>query len=242
MGRQNTFWDESQVLQRFIHAPALGEHNLQILHNLQGWKGQEKHRQEIHYQAGPYTPGDVVTGQQQTRRASLGFNHNPLMQRMGAHSQAQPSEQGFWDDSTESRMIIWCRAHLYPSSEALGVVLAVFGFRWSQGTGDSPAAPRDPHHTRWVPIPALLCYITAGVKPARERRGQKEKKKGSFAFQWLSHGPPGPALPVTTVTTEGSAVPGHQPLAETSLLPAPFRPHSPLRKDSSRGIFSNKIK
>lgn len=35
-------------------------------------------------------------------------------------------------------------------------------------------------------------------------------------------------------------VSGHWPLGETSLLPAPFRPHSPLRKDSSRGIFSKK--
>lgn len=26
---------------------------------------------------------------------SLGFNHNPLMQQMGAQSQGQPSEQGF---------------------------------------------------------------------------------------------------------------------------------------------------
>lgn len=79
--------------------------------------------------------------------------------------------------STESRMIIWCWVHLHPNSEALRVVLAVIGLHWSQGTGDSPGAPRDPHHTRRVSIPALLCYITAGVKPAQERPEGKEKRE-----------------------------------------------------------------
>lgn len=111
---------------------------------------------------------------------------------------------------------------------------AVIALHWSQGTGDSP---RDPHHTRRVPIPALLCYITAGVKPAQERPEGEEKRFVCIAMVF-----PGATRPSSPRDTEGWRVPGHRPLGETSPLPAPFSPHSPLRKDSSRGIFSKKKK
>lgn len=59
-----------------------------------------------------------------------------------------------------------------------------------------------PHSAGSNPSSAVLHHSWSKTGPGEARR---KRKKGSFAFQWLSQGPPGPAIPVTTVITKGSA-------------------------------------
>lgn len=85
------------------------------------------------------------------------------------------------------------------------------------------------------PSSAVLHHSWRG-KPGEERPEGKEKR-----FVCIPMAFPGatrPRSPRDHRDHRGSARARAPALGEASLLPAPFRPHSPLRKDSSRGIFS----
>lgn len=178
-------------------------------------KAQEKHKRTVPNR--PLSCGDVWAAQ--------GGRHSPLMELKRTQSQAEPSEQRFWDYCMENTTIIWCWA---PLTSHWWSAPSAFSYYYFHSEANAQRRPRNSVWSSvWLKSEKCCMAPELGLNPTR----RSEKKKGSLHLNDLVQPRLRAGLPWRTHA--------FQALCESSACSSQFRLHSPVRKDIQSWILSS---